>query len=87
MCQREEASQADVGSPRIPDLTLCLEVCFVPNQHDGEVVTVLDSEDLGEQLAHLVETADEARGVRSSQLGPQSPLLCHLPAPLTSAGH
>lgn len=85
MCQRERASQADVGSLGIPDLTLCLEVCLVPNQHDGEVITVLDSEDLREQLAHLVETADEARGVRSSQsLGP-SPLCSttsHLRSPL-----
>lgn len=38
------------------NLTLCLQICLVPDQHDGEVISVLDSEDLREELAHLVET-------------------------------
>lgn len=92
MCQKEGAPQADVWSPGIPDLTLRLKVCLIPNQHDGEVITVLDSEDLREQLAHLVETADEARGVRSSQsLGP-GPLCCatsllRSPLPIVNGKH
>lgn len=53
-----------MGSRGVPDLALCFEICLVPDQHDGEVVAVLDSEDLREELAHLIETADEARGVR-----------------------
>lgn len=56
-----------MGSLGVPDLALCFEICLVPDQHDGEVVAVLDSEDLREELAHLIETADEARGVRFSR--------------------
>lgn len=66
-----------------PDLALCLQICLVPNQHDGKIVSVLDSEDLREKLAHLIETADEARGVRSSQpLGPSPPQSPPLLSPL-----
>lgn len=75
------------GGWGIPDLALCLQISLVPNQHDGEIVSVLDSEDLREKLAHLVETAEEARGMRSSQpIGPVCPAPPPSP-PLTSAGH
>lgn len=69
----------------IPNLALCLQICFVPNQHDGEIVAVLDSEDLSEELAYLIETAREAGSVRPPQ-GGTCPVLSqvsqHLPSPL-----
>lgn len=80
---KEGTSQAKVESPGFPDLTLCFEICLVPDQYDGEVVPVLDSEDLREELAHLIETANEARGVRANSsamvlLAPPPPCSSHL---------
>lgn len=69
----------------IPNLALCLQICFVPNQHNGEIITVLDSEYLSEELAYLIETAREAGSVRPPQ-GGTCPVLSqvshHLPSPL-----
>ena len=70
----------------VPDLALCLQICLVPDQHDGEVISVLDSEDLREELAHLVETADEARGPDSCSPPAPPPPAPHPPITLTSAG-
>lgn len=54
-------------------LALGLQVRLVPNQHDGKVVAVLHSQDLCEQLAHLVEAAQEVAQVSGSALVPPSP--------------
>lgn len=55
---------------RIPNLALCLQIRLIPNQHNGEVVAVLDSEDLSEEFAHLVETGREAREWSPARLVP-----------------
>lgn len=73
------------GGGRVPDLALCLQICLVPNQYNGEVVSVLDSEDLREELAHLIETAEEARRVRfscSARVPPAPPPPCSSLSPL-----
>lgn len=86
----EGASQTAMGPGSgvggIPDLALCFQICLVANQHDGEVVSVLDSKDLCEKLAHFVETADEARGPASCSLPAPPPFPPH-PITLTSACH
>lgn len=48
----------------ISNLALVLQICLVPNQHNGEIIPVLDSEDLCEELAHLIETAREVSSMR-----------------------
>lgn len=44
------------------DLALCLQICLVPNQHNGEVIAVLDPEDLSEELAYFNETLPVVNG-------------------------
>lgn len=83
------APRAETESPGVSDLALRFQICLVPDQHDGEVVAVLDSEDLREELAHLIETAEEAQRGEVQLLSPApapprpgsttSPLLSPLP--------